>query len=185
MWEFLKNLRDFLSLDYRSLFIIACISWVVFYVPEWFWDSLGLQNIRSIILPWVSTIGVISSLWFVFGGIFDLVSKGAKKINALQEPRKMQKTREEILLTTSEVERSYIAKYMSEDTTTIAFDARDGVVNGLIAKGILYQARQMPNPFSFDFDINVHPWVVEYLQKHPKVLENIEPIDGGRHQIRL
>ena len=102
-----------------------------------------------------------------------------------KENQKIVKEREKTLLATSKVEREVLARYLSDDTTTIAFDFRDGIVNGLIAKNILYRASQGSNPFSHDFDINIHSWVWEYLKNHPGVLEDITPVKDGRHRIRF
>jgi hypothetical protein len=185
MWEFLKNLKSFLSLDYRSIFIVACTSWCVVLIPEHSWNYLGLIGLRTTIKPWASIIGVLFTLWLIFGVLYDLFSKGSDELKAWNEPRKMQKTREEILLSTSSVEKQVLAKYITENTTTIAFDARDGVVNGLIKKGLLYNASQASNPMSFNFDVNMQPWAWDYLRAHPEMLKDSEPLDRGRHQINF
>lgn len=93
-----------------------------------------------------------------------------KKIESI----KLSKQHESNIKNTSRVEREILARYITEDTTTIAFDFRDGIINGLIAKGILYKSSQASNPFSYDFDHNIRPWAWKYLKENPELLRDIE-----------
>ena len=86
---------------------------------------------------------------------------------------------------TSRVEREVLAKYVAEDTTTLAFEIRDGVVNGLVGKGVLFRSSSLTNPMSYDLDTNIQPWAWEYVKKHAGLLKGIKPTKGGRHQIHL
>ncbi len=99
--------------------------------------------------------------------------------------RKKQREYEKLILSTSKVEREILAQYLTEDSTTLAFDMRDGIVNGLIAKGNLYRASKATNPISFDFDTNIQPLAWDYIKNHPDLLQGIVPPNIGRHQIRL
>jgi|GEM_PF-6991321 len=74
---------------------------------------------------------------------------------------------------------------MVKDTTTIAFDFRDGIVNGLIAEEILYRASQASNPCSFDFDINLQGWAWDFMKDHPDFLEGVTPNKNKLHHIRF
>ncbi len=185
MWEFLKNLKDFLSLDYRSLFIVACVCWIIVFLPESVWQSLQLLNLWLQLRPWMFGIGLLATTWLISGGLYDLAKFGIGKWNEKREFQSKQTAREQILLSSSRVEKEILARYISEDTTTIAFEMRDGIVNGLIAKGILYRSSQGSNPMSYDFDTNIQNWVWDYIKNHPEFLKDIVPNSKGRHQIRF
>jgi hypothetical protein len=87
--------------------------------------------------PWFIAFGILFTVWLVFGGLYDIFDANKNKISNRIE---LQKSREKLLLSLSRVEKEILSRYLAEDTTTMAFDFRDGVVNGLISKGILYQA---------------------------------------------
>jgi len=185
MWEFLKNLKNFLSLDYRSLFIVLCIGWIVFLVPFNIWEGIGVAKQYTQFRPWIFIVSLIATVWFLMGGLYDLLKLGKEKLASRKETQKIIGEREKTLLAASKVEKAVLARYLADDTTTIAFDFRDGIVNGLIAKNILYRASQGSNPFSHDFDVNIQSWAWEYLKNHPELLKSITPIEDGRHRIRL
>ncbi len=185
MWDFLKNLKEYLSLDYRSLFILACICWAIVLLPINVWQEIGLTTLWSQLRPWFFMIGIVATIFLVFGGLYDLVKANMGKLNVWRDARKKQKANEGLMLSISRVEKEVLARYIADDTTTIAFDFRDGIVNGLIAKGILYRASQGNNPFSHDFDVNIQHWVWDYLKNHPEFLEGIVSSNIGRHQIRF
>jgi Super-infection exclusion protein B len=182
MWDFLKHLKEFLSLNYRSLFILSGIYWILALLPTAFLETIGILNLWVQYRPWIIMFGVLFTAWLVIGGLYDITDLNKNKISNRMESKKKQ---EKLLLSTSRVEKEVLSRYLIQDTTTVAFDYRDGVVNGLIAKGILYRASQASNPMSFNFDINIQTWSWDYLQKHPEILEGIEPNDTGRHQFRL
>jgi hypothetical protein len=177
MWDFLKNLRDLLSLDYRSLFIVAIISWFFVLTPIRFWSSFSLNEFYVTLRPWSVIIAVVASLWLMSGAIYDTLVGFRNALGGSLAPRRMQRGRGEILNSTSRVEREVLATYLANDTTTLAFDFRNGIVNGLIKKGILYHASQGTNPLSYDFDTNIHPWAYEYINAHPELFENIKPLE--------
>lgn len=134
---------------------------------------------------WLLGIGLIATTWLVCRGLYDLVKLGVGKLRAKRDFSIKKTRQEQILLTSSRVEKEVLARYITEDTTTIAFQLGDGIVNGLISKGILFRASQVSNPFSDDFDTNIQNWVLEYIKKHPEYLQDINPNTTGRHQFHF
>lgn len=184
MWEFLTKLKDFLSLNFRSLFIVAFVSWVLIFIPTSLWETYGLLDLFSKTKPWIFLITIISSVWILSAGLYDIFVY-IKNLVAIKEKEiKEKKHKVELINSLSKVEKEILARYIAEDTTTIAFDARDGIVNGLIAKGILYRSSQASNPFTaMDFDTNLQFWAWTYLKDHPDFLNEINPREKGRHQL--
>jgi hypothetical protein len=178
MWDFLKHIKELLSLDYRSVFIVACVCWVIVLIPPNIWQDVGWFGVWSQFKAWIFIIALLFTIWFVSSGLYDLSS------SSFQKWSKRNNMRAQILYA-SRVEKEILARYLAEDTTTIAFEVRDGIVNGLISKGILYRASNLSNPMSYDFDTNIQPWAWEYLKKHPEVLKDIDPQQQGRHQWRF
>lgn len=183
MLAFLKHLREFLSLDYRSLLILTGISWIIFFIPISLWQELGLLGLWSNARPWIFFIGLIATTWLILGGLYDLTKIGKNRASNWIDQQKRRRANEKLISFASRVEKEVLARYLAEDTTTIAFDIRDGIVNGLIAKGILYRASQASNPMSDDFDVNIQPWAWDYIKSHPDVLKGINPSKTKRHHI--
>ena len=178
MWDFLKHLKEILSLDYRSLFILACVGWVIILIPISIWQEMGLMDLWYLLRPWIFIVALISTVWLVSKGAYDLVNTNIDRFKKRNE-------NEKLILTLSRQEKEILASYIIEDATTLAFDIRDGVINGLIAKGILYRASQLSNPFSYDFDVNIQIWAHQYLKTHPKILQGITPNETKRHHIKF
>lgn len=181
IWDFFKNIKNVLSLDFRSLFIVSIICWAVYFLPPKLLNNLDLLDLWLNGRKWVFVIGLFSTIWFMAGAFFDLIAKSNIKWSASMEARKTKIAREKVLMSTSNVEKEVIARYLSDDTTTFAFDYRDGIVNGLVSKGILYRSSQASNPMSMNFDFNIQPWVWEYLKDHSDFLKDITPVESGRH----
>lgn len=143
-----------------------------------------MLNIWLQLRPWMFGIGLLATTWLVSGGLYNLAKFGIGKWNK-KEIQSKQAAREQILSSLSRVEKGILARYILGGTTTIAFDMRDGIVNGLIAKGILYRSSQYTNPMSYDLDTNIQSWGWEYIKNHPEFLKDIVPSSKGRHQIRF
>lgn len=178
----LKDFIDFLSLGYRPLFILTCLSWTIIIIPKDIWQSMGLLELSLQSRPWMFVVGVISGVWLLSGGVFDLLKSGSDQGNKWWLSRKTKRGREKVLSSISRSEKQILVQYLINDVTTLAFDARDGVVNGLIARGILYKASTLSNPLSIDFDVNIQPWAWQYLNDHPEIMDGIIAPKSNRHQ---
>ena len=67
-------------------------------------------------------------------------------------------------------EKNVLARYIFFNTRTQTFDDRDGVVNGLIAAGILIRLSWYGSIVS-GFDVNITDVAWEYLKNNPNLLE--------------
>jgi hypothetical protein len=186
MWDFLKNLKSFLSLDYRSLFIVSCVSWVIVIIPIKIWQDLGLLDVWYKFRSLIFLIGLLSTSWLLFGFLYDRAKIIMDNVKKRIAKAKEEKSHKRMIDGLSRVEKAVLARYISDDTTTLAFDIRDGVINGLIKQNILYSASNASNPFTAcDFDVNIQKWVWDLLKANPDILKNIEPLKSGRHQINI
>lgn len=181
--DFIKHLRDFLNLDYRALFILSCIGWAMFLLPQPLWAKLGLSSLGAVSRPWSFAVGLIFTVWLVSALVYDLGSKVTRRAYEGMGENRRRSARESLLLATSRVEKEVLARYLTDDTTTLAWDMRDGVVNGLVAKGILVRSSTASNPMSYDFDTNIQSWAWDYLKQHPSLLQDIKATKSGRHHI--
>ncbi len=75
-------------------------------------------------------------------------------------------------------EAKLLNQYLAKQTTTLKLNSEDGVVNGLVARGILYPGAQYAKSDAgsqFMIDINLQPWAWKYLRAHPAILTQALP----------
>lgn len=68
-------------------------------------------------------------------------------------------------------EKKLLAKYITENTTTLPQSMQDGVVGGLVAKKILYWAANVGYPGSTSFDCNMQTWAWKRLNQCPRLVD--------------
>jgi hypothetical protein len=84
--------------------------------------------------------------------------------------RRIVRHNQKQLAALSPPEQRVLAEYLKNNTTTRAQHISDGVVGGLVAKRILYQASIAGHPGSLSFDHNLQPWAWEILKQHPELV---------------
>jgi hypothetical protein len=65
-------------------------------------------------------------------------------------------------------EKVFLVPYIIDDVNSRIAPIENGVVGGLVAKGILFRAAYAA-PFG-DFPYNMQPWARRYLAEHPQIL---------------
>lgn len=66
-------------------------------------------------------------------------------------------------------EKRVLARFFTEQTRTLTFDYRDGIVGTLVSAGILYRP---VNVGKLDrFPVSVQSWARDLLLQHPELLE--------------
>lgn len=156
---------------------VALASGVVLLGPSSFTSSLGLDAILSTHRSWIGVGFLLSTSIFVS-------SIGAKFVKligpAILDKWKTRQRRKGLHCLTPP-EKAKLAEYLRNTSSTRSFHMSDGVVCGLVGKGILYVASSFGHPGGFSFPFNLQPWAWEYLVKHPElVAENNPPQEGGK-----
>ena len=184
MKKILEWLNNFISLNSKKLFVIAVTCWIIYFTPESFLISVSLFDLWLALKQWILCIALISSLVLFANLLYKLMDYIYQGVGNLVKNYRFKKSHFRIMASLSRVEKEILAKYIAEDTTTYAFDVRDGIVQGLVAKDILYRPGNLSNPLTAaNFDYNLHPWVVDYLSKNPNFLKDIQPSERQRHDM--
>ena len=83
-------------------------------------------------------------------------------------------TREKQLDFLTPEEQGYLTPYVKDSVNTQKFPVEDGVVGGLLTKGIVYRSSNV-----FDMvegvPYNIQPWAKAYLLRHPELLADALP----------
>lgn len=167
----------FFALAPRYLAVIAIASGLVLFAGDGFLEALGLTEFAKDNRSWLgATFLVSTSIVVVSGGIWLkdlLIANYARK-------RKIKRAKEKVinrLQRLTEDEKQILRFYVAENTRANTLKIDDGVVNGLVADGIIYRAASMGNLLE-GFAHNITDFAWEYLH------ENIELLDGHTNTYR-
>ena len=165
MTDVFKFMLELLKLSPRYFAAGALASGVLLFAPDRILTRLGLLNFANnnrnvvgfVFLGCAAIAGVSVFAWvvhFILAFALDLHTQKRciKRLKGLTEEEK-------------KILRFYI--WGQTKSNTLRFD--DGVVQGLVAEGVLYRATDMGNVVEgFDYNIGDVAW--KYLNKHPALL---------------
>lgn len=153
--------RVFQKHFWSILFFICILGWSLFIFPKSLFQTLQIEGLRLKYLDIIGATTFISSIG-IFTGI---VYKGYKFIKGkFQEKRRLEE-QQKLLNRLTPVENEYLLKFIEHHSQTATFTLYDGVVSGLVEKGILYKPNSQSN-MSGEQDFNMYEWVYTYLHKH-------------------
>lgn len=148
------------------IFGIAVATGVTLFAPESVMTRLGLDAAATSHRPYVGAGFLLSSAIF----ISYLLAQAVELLKPVALERWNLRQSRRTLHFLSLPEQSLLAEYLDAETTTQCYFIGDGVVTGLIGKGILYRASNVGRPGSTSFDHNIQPWAWEYLKRHPDLI---------------
>src|SRR6266567_5133442 len=154
MLDFLSKALEWLKSPKRwSAVLIVCT--LLLLLPSSVMQKMGLSEIRQYFLPWISLGAIFSAavLAVEFGAWLKI------PLNSFQE----QKNRKAVLLSLTPPEMQIIADYFRKETDTQYFSMEDGIVGGLVAKGLIYLSSNISTDFT-TFAYNLQPWVRETIR---------------------
>ena len=139
-----------------------CASGLLLFRPEAFGVTMSAEQRFAVVCTFLLSGFLLVSqagAWAVRG-----VRKAQAKSNAKGE-------RAQRLKELSPPERAILKLYVDNGTTTRSFSMTDGVVRGLVAKRILYQASNIPKGLQMNLEYNLQEWAWRLLAEHPTLLE--------------
>lgn len=147
------------------LLAVGIATGAVLFVPDSLAATLGIESFR---LEYRSSIGAA----FIFSWSYltaHLLLWVRTLCTASWTRRKNRLLLEEKLHFLTPEEQGYVAPYVLKNVNTQHFPVDDGVIGGLLAKGIVYRSSNM-------FDLiggvpyNMQTWAKKYLADHPELL---------------
>lgn len=73
-------------------------------------------------------------------------------------------------------EKAVLARYVKRRAVSLKFSAENGLVGGLVIKGVLFRSSNVGSSGSMtflQFSYNLQPWVEQALATHPKLKQHI------------
>lgn len=167
MLDPVKYLLSVLKFAPHVFFGLAVASGIALFAGPSFTAALGIDPLLREDRVWVGVTFLVSVSVFVS-------ATGAHLLHLLGPPlldRWNERQWRKELGVLSPPEKQVLAEYLRENTTTRAQPISDGVVGGLVGKGILYRSSNVGHRGSSSFDFNLQPWAWRHLRKHPELVQ--------------
>lgn len=160
LFEPIKDIFPFIRSHYLEITcFFAFASLLLIFLPSSALTLLGIDALRT---TYLSVIGAVAFLTTIFL-VFRLLYQVYLLINQKQAAHRERQRRQELLSSLTPVERQYLEKYISNQSQTATFTVYDGVVAGLIDKGLLYKTNTQTNRAG-EQDFNIFPWAYDLLK---------------------
>ncbi|KTS98349.1 superinfection exclusion B family protein [Pseudomonas parafulva] len=171
--DFLKFFLELLKLAPRYFVAFGITAaGLIFMPPDWL-ERLGLENFVVQNKQWLGLVLLISTmLWTVF-----IVASGCNALKRWIHRRRSCARTIRRLQSLTEGEKEILRYYLALGTRTNVLKVDDGVVQGLVSKGIIYRAASMGDLIE-GFAHNITDLAWDYLHLHPEVLEG----DNNRYR---
>ena len=163
----LSRIAELLNLKPRFWFGILLSTSALLFLPSKALDRLGLKDFRDTQKTWIGLVFLGSNVFLGSYAAGEIWSIGQKKYLD-QRQIKLQHNQ---MFDLSPPEKMVLREYTENQETTRYFQISDGIVNGLVAKGILYCSSNVGVHY-MSFSFNLQPWAWKYLDEHPEVLED-------------
>jgi hypothetical protein len=156
---------EFLKLAPRYMAAIAAVSAALLFGSDEFLKRLGLFDLQQRYRGGIGLALLISGSLLAVDGATKCIAWARR----VMRRRSFAKFRKQQLLSLTEGEKQILRFYVAQQTKTNVLRYDDGVVQGLVAKGIIHQASSMGNVLE-GFAYNIDDSVWAYLNENREVL---------------
>jgi hypothetical protein len=144
------------------------------FVPASVLDSLAMTKLVNEYRAWLGGAFTLSCAYLLAHGI-----KSASDIFfQLRETRILTNQRRKWLASLTPDEKNRLLPYIEDERASVTYPIGDGVVGGLVGKGILFRSSNIGHAIS-GFPYNLQPWAREVLLRHPEYLDGAEVVVRG------
>ena len=157
-------------------FGLALASGLLLFTPASLASALGLTPLLSNYRVWVGAVFLVSISVSVSAALAGLLNAFSP---ALRDRWNERQWRKELQVLTPP-EKEILSEYVRDNTSTLPQPISNGVVGGLVGKGILYRASNVGHPGSTSFDYNLQPWAWRHLRQHPELVGVVPAAHSGR-----
>ena len=160
--EALKILND---IAVKPLLAVVMASGLLILAPTSIVAKLGMGQFVTGYRPWLGLALVVSCAYLLAHAFYFL----ARQSYALFESRMIQKARVEYLQRLTPDEKGRLAPYIKDQRASVVYQITDGVVQGLVAKGILFRSSNIGHGSGISF--NIQPWARIEIEKNSALLD--------------
>lgn len=170
--SYVQGIYEFLKLRPIHLAALAIGAGAMLFLPDQVRERLGVVQLAEDYRPYIG-LSLIVAVAFLSVHVAKYV---ADRISRAVRRRKAIKSIRQYLHGLTEHEKEVLWLYLSEQTKTQTFALGNGVVNGLVSKGILVCASSYGRFASFDYNVTDHAWRYLNDNAHLVVPEDVKRI---------
>jgi Super-infection exclusion protein B len=172
--EVLKSIFPILKEYFWPIVLfVAASGWAIIILPPRIFGYLQIDKLRLSSLETIGSVTFISTFALCFG----LVWKGIGLVKAKREIGQEAQRKIKLLQHLTPMERACLLNYVKLQSQTATFSLYDGVVAGLIDKGVLYKPNSLAN-IAGEQDFNMFPWAYDYLSSHRETFDPGGSLEG-------
>ncbi|HDR9140863.1 hypothetical protein WK80_16415 [Burkholderia multivorans] len=169
--EVQEGIKAFGEIAVKPLLAIALGSGFLLFARPSILDAAGMTKIVADYRPWIGGAFTLSCAYL----LSHAVKYAADGINAWLRSRSLDKQRAKWLASLTPDERGRLIPFIRDQRASVKFPIEDGVVGGLVRKGIMFRSSNVGHAIS-GFAFNLQPWAREELERHPELLTDAEEI---------
>jgi len=168
MTEIATTVLEAMKLAPRYLAAVAVVCGVLVFASPTALDALGLREFTENHRHWIGLAFLASTAVALVDGAKEV----ARWVRNRVAVTKLKKARLARLHSLTEEEKQILRYYFAKQTRTNSLRIQDGIVQGLVAAGIIHQSASL-GTFHSGFSYNISEFAWEYLNKNPAILEGV------------
>lgn len=164
-----EAVKTFNDLAVKPLLAVAVASGALVFAPATIVAKLGMDKFVAEHRSWLGLALLVSCAYLFAHAVVFL----AREVRDKFETRAVRKAQIEYLKGLAPDEKSRLAPYIQDQKSSVVYQITDGVVHGLVAKGILFRSSDVG--FGTGFSFNIQPWARIEIEKNPSLLDGATP----------
>ncbi len=144
------------------LLTIVCALGLILFLPIEIAKVLAIDKFRDTYRIFLGPAFLITVLF--------LIARICILIKQWYFEKRSLKQKQNILHKLTSEEKGYLVPYIKQGRNTVYVGIEDGIMNGLVAKGVIYRATSVGN-IDEGFAFNLQSWAREYLENNPQLLD--------------
>lgn len=168
MTEIAATVLEALKLAPRYLAPVAVVCGVLVLANQTALDALGLREFTENNRHWIGLAFLASTAVALVDGTKEVAGWVRNRVATA----KLKQKRIDRLNSLTEEEKQILRYYLAKQTRTNSLRIQDGIVQGLVAAGIIHQSASLGDLHSgFSYNISEFAW--EFLNKNQTILEGV------------
>lgn len=157
--------KAFSDIAVKPLLAVAVASGALIFAPPSLITKLSMDRLVADYRSWLGLAFVLSCAYLFSHAVVFV----AKQVHDRFETNAIRKAQIGHLKDLAPDEKTRLAPYIKRQMSSVTYELTDGVVRGLVAKGILYRSSNVGRGTAFPF--NIQPWARQEIERNPHLLE--------------
>jgi hypothetical protein len=171
-----EGLKAFGEIAVKPLLAIALCSGFMLFASDSVLKLLSMTSLVGQYRAWLGGAFTLSCAYLLAHGLNSCAVIFIEVLNT----RTLTKRRMRWLATLTPDEKNRLVPYIDSDRASVTYPVNDGVVGGLVGKGVLFRSSNVGHAIN-GFPYNLQPWARDAFLKHPEYLDGAEEVIRSPH----